>query len=255
MPILPIIPQKSKYKRTPSITFRRVIFLLLISFAGASGIGQLIEKDNTPTILAKAEFIPKTYSQSALPKTTAVNTQVNQIDIGIQKITPTDTPMPLSPAPTTNNTDNTPWGVAKQIDTDTWTMKIGQDNRMATPQEILDALNNYRQRYGRGQLAWDQKLIDYANSRASYFTSLNKLDSHAGFLDYVHNQDGFHKLGFASLGENSSIGYTLEGVHLIEWVYAGDKPHNDNQLNPQWQYVGIGVNGSATDLIFAANKL
>jgi uncharacterized protein YkwD len=68
------------------------------------------------------------------------------------------------------------------------------------------------------------------------------------------NNDGFGKLGFSSLGENSSYGYLLEGVHLIEWVYAGDAPHDNNQLNSEWSHVGIGVNGTATDLIFGGRK-
>jgi hypothetical protein len=43
-------------------------------------------------------------------------------------------------------------------------------------------------------------------------------------------------------------------VHLIEWVYAGDKPHNDNQLSSKWSAVGIGISGSATDLVFGGSK-
>ena len=32
-------------------------------------------------------------------------------------------------------------------------------------------------------------------------------------------------------------------------MYAGDQPHNDNQLDNRWNYVGIGVDGLATCLI------
>jgi len=114
----------------------------------------------------------------------------------------------------------------------------------------LLALNSYRQRNGRGALAWDGKLGDFAQGRASSFNSSGKLDNHAGFTDFINNHDGFHVLGFQSLGENSSYGFTLEAVHLIETVYAGDKPHNDNQLSSNWSSVGIGVSGTATDLVF-----
>lgn len=147
------------------------------------------------------------------------------------------------------------WGTSKQLSEHTWTIRVGQDTKNGTAQEILVALNNYRQRHGKGTLTWHDALGNYAQSRAEYFVSKGDLDSHAGFNDYVNNQDGFNKLGFMSLGENSSIGYTLEGVHLIEWVYAGDKPHDDNQLDGQWTHVGIGVSGTATDLIFGGKKM
>ncbi len=170
---------------------------------------------------------------------------------------PTATPIPI-PTPTTiqvlpaDNSD--PWGVSKQISEYTWTTKVGQDARMATPQEILTALNNYRARFFAQPLTWDEKLAQYAQSRADYFNSKNDLDSHAGFNDFLTNQDGFSKLGYGRVGENSSLGYRLLGVHIIEWIYAGDKPHDDNQKDKDWDHVGIGVSGTATDLIFATSR-
>jgi uncharacterized protein YkwD len=150
--------------------------------------------------------------------------------------------------------DTEPWGVAKQIGEHTWTMKIANDTRMATPSEILIALNEYRQKQGSQILVWDNTLADYAQSRADYFFLVNKTDAHKGFLDFVENQDGYNKLGYNWLGENSSFGYQVLGVHLIEWVFAGDKPHNDNQLAQRWDHAGIGVKGTAVDIIFATSK-
>jgi uncharacterized protein YkwD len=147
------------------------------------------------------------------------------------------------------------WGKAQQVDEHTWTIKVGDDAVMATAQEVLSALNTYRQQHGRGGLQWDDRLGEYAKSRSDYFLSTGKLDGHAGFSDYLDKQDGFTKLGFRSIGENSSLGYKQSGVHLIEWVYAGDKPHDDNQLDTKWHFVGIGVSGTATDLIFGGEKL
>lgn len=149
-------------------------------------------------------------------------------------------------------TNSGPWGVATQLNAHTWTMKVGSDSRMATPQEILAALNDYRQVHGSPALAWDNNLATYAQSRADYFNSIGKLDEHAGFEAYVSNASNLeHNLNFYNLGENSSIGYQLLGVHLIEWVFAADEAHNENQLNPKWTHVGIGVSGTAVDLIFA----
>jgi len=150
--------------------------------------------------------------------------------------------------------DNEPWGVAKQIDEVTWTMKIGEDKTMATAKEILTALNEYRQVHGSQVLNWDEKLGNYATDRAKYLNGIKSVDQHKGFNDFVENQNGFDKLGFTALGENISYGYRLNGVHIIEWMYAGDKPHNDNQLDNRWNYVGIGVDGLATCLIFGTGR-
>lgn len=175
--------------------------------------------------------------------------QIKQIAIG-QKASPLPGPTLIPP-----DTSVAAWGVAKKIDTHTYTMRLAPDSTMGTPAEILTALNMYRQQHGKGTLAWDDKLAGFANTRAEYFSQKGSLDNHAGFLDYLNNQDGFQKLGFANVGENSSIGFTLHAVHVIEWVYAGDAEHNNNQLNSDWHYVGIGVNGNATDLVFGGNKL
>jgi len=126
---------------------------------------------------------------------------------------------------------------------------------MATPIEILSALNEYRRRYGSQILTLDQKLTDYAQSRVNYFNQIKNIDSHVGFNNFLEKEDGFNKLGFTYLGENISYGYKLNGVHLIEWVYAGDEPHNKNQLDTKWDHVGIAVKGLATCLIFATGKM
>jgi len=169
----------------------------------------------------------------------------------------------MSPSPTliikkiiypTPTPDNEPWGVARQIDEVTWTMKVGQDEKMATAREIFDALNQYRQTHGSQILTWDNKLAEYAQSRAKFLNSQKNTDKHEGFNNFLQNENGFDKLGFTMLGENISYGYKLNGVHTIEWMYAGDKPHNDNQLDNRWNYVGIGVDGLATCLIFGTGK-
>lgn len=147
------------------------------------------------------------------------------------------------------------WGVAKQIGEHTWTINVSSDEKIGTAQEIFQALNNYRQRHGVGTLSWDTNLGNLAQGRADLFLRNGTTDAHAGFTDFMNNQDGFKKSGFMALGENSSFGYHVEGVHLIEWIYAGDAPHDNNQLNPQWTHVGIGVAGVATDLVFGGRKM
>ena len=158
----------------------------------------------------------------------------------------------------TNNNFISPleeWGKAQQLSEHTWTMKIGFDSKMATPNEIFEALNSYRQKHGRNSLNWDDRLANYAAERTKYFTQIGNLDEHVGFNEFTKDENNVRGLGFWWLGENSSFGYRLEGIHLIEWIYAGDQPHDDNQLNTDWTHVGIGVDGYQTDIIFAAHQI
>src|SRR5690606_33887998 len=123
---------------------------------------------------------------------------------------------------TTQNTDpyaNDPdlqdaqWGQAVQVSETGYRMKINHDERMTTAQELFEALNNYRYTKGESRLTWDGRLAEYATQRAAYICA-NGSDGHAGFKDYVENQDGFTQLGFYRLGENMSAYYKMEGVHL-----------------------------------------
>jgi len=177
-------------------------------------------------------------TDNQLESTVAPSEQIHVLAIGEKKELPTPIP-PVS------------WGKSKQIDDHTWTITVGKDGQNANADQILAALNIYRSQHGSRTLAKDDRLMQFAASRAGQFDHDGKLDGHQGFQAYISN-DGFNKLGFHGLGENSSYGYELEATHLIEWVYAGDKPHDDNQLNSNWTHVGIGVSGKATDLVFGS---
>ena len=171
--------------------------------------------------------------------------------------TPTQIPSPIPtrrPKPKATPLPTTPWGVAQQISEHDWTIKIADDPSMASPNEVLLALNHYRNVHGVSSLQSDAILTAYAQTRADHLFSIQNTDSHQGFIDFVNNQDGFNKLGFNGLGENISFGYQLQGVHLIEWLFASDKPHNDNQINPKWTHVGIAVHASALSLVFGYDK-
>lgn len=141
---------------------------------------------------------------------------------------------------------------AKRISEHQWTLEIAPDSSMATPQEIFEALNNYRIKQGKNTLTWNNYLADFAQKRALLFTQLDKLDDHTGFYDFIYRQNGLSEIGFFKLGENSSFDYKLSGVNLVEKVFAGDKPHDDNQLDPIWTHVGIGVSSDSTNIIFGS---
>ena len=197
-------------------------------------------------------FLSKNYNNTQPILTTYVDsTSTTSFPSPTLKPIPIPTKTPKIPTPTI---DSTPWGVAQQIGEHTWTMKINLDPVMATPSEILNALNEYRHRYGSQPLSLDSKLVAYAQTRVDYFNQIKNIDSQVGFNNFLEKEDGFNKLGFTYLGENISYGYRLSGVHLIEWVYAGDEPHNKNQLDTKWDHVGIAVKGTATCLIFATGK-
>lgn len=151
-----------------------------------------------------------------------------------------------------DNENSQEWGVAKKIDEHTYTIKVAYDNKMTSPQEVIDALNSYRAVHGKGSLSYDGRLGDYAQTRVETYKNIGTTDSHAGFEHLINNEDGFSKLGFNSLGENSYYGGPLEASHLIEWAFAQSPGHDANQLG-DWTHVGVGVNETAVNIIFGGN--
>lgn len=120
--------------------------------------------------------------------------------------------------------------------------------------DVLSALNAYRKKNGVGELSIDTKLQEFAQSRADYFASTGSMDNHAGFQSMM-NDNGFAKMGFNALGENSSFGAFGSAQNLIETIYGGHGPHDENQLNSDWTHVGIGIKDDATNLVFGGRKI
>ena len=119
---------------------------------------------------------------------------------------------------------------------------------------LIAAINSHRAKKGVGALAFDSNLSGFAQGRSDYFASRGAMDSHAGFEDFINNQNGFAKLGFFAVGENSSFGYQVTPSELIEDIFANHLPHENNQINPEWTHVGVGVTGVAVDIVFAGRK-
>lgn len=164
---------------------------------------------------------------------------------------PTQIPSPTSvqePIPT-DSANAKPWGEAWRQEDGSYTMKIQEDSVMSAPQELAEAINRYRETKGMGRLAWSDTLAAYAQSRAEYIVA-NGSDRHAGFNNFVENEDGFQKLGFNCLGENMSEGFRLSGTHLVEWMYAQSPGHDANQLNPIYASIGVGIGDRVSVLIF-----
>ncbi len=228
----------------------RWLFVLLIVFVAClTGRGDAYQNLNKPANAQYAKSVPKDKKVLSARDSQITPSQIGQIKIVEEKyVAPSQTPTP-SPTRKVEGVSE-----SKQVDTQTWSVQITPSHKNASAQEILTALNSYRQKKGVAPLSYDSGLGAYAQTRANFFASGGALDGHAGFMDYINNQDGFGKLGFSSLGENSSLGFMVDGVRLIEGIYAGDKPHDDNQLSSKWSHVGIGVSGLSTDLIFGGGK-
>jgi len=163
-----------------------------------------------------------------------------------------------SPNISSINNDNEPYGVVKQVSEYTYTQKLGTDLRMGTPEEILIALNNFRNNNGKGSLTWDNDLASWAQSRAQTFVNLGNVDEHAGFRsEYEAKGKQFGR--FSYFGENAAYGSKLEAAHLIEWVFASDLPHKENMLRDIWNTVGISIASGdgiyyGVDLIFGRTR-
>lgn len=229
-------------------------FIAAISAASLSALINSAKQNKENLTILQVTFPPSPTPE--IQKLPAREIKLNRLKINRPK--PGSSVLPIIQEETvipSPSDDGLEWGVAKQIGEHTWTMKINQDDRMTNANELFEALNNYRQSKGVNKLQYDARLSQYAQSRTDYFVTLGKTDEHTGFNEFLKTEENFQKLGFASLGENSSWGYQMTGVHLIEWIYAADSSHDNNQLDPDWTQVGIGINGTATDLIFGGNAL
>lgn len=158
---------------------------------------------------------------------------------------PTTTPIPK----------NSPQYTAQRVNDVTWRVTNTQnDDNMASPQDIFNALNSYRGAHGLPNLSWDTGLASYAQGRADLFSKNGSLDSHAGFNEFMNN-GGFDKVGFNGLGENSAyLSGNMNGEHIIKNIFGADSSHDGNQLDPSWTNVGIGVSGVAVNVNFGKNK-
>jgi len=162
--------------------------------------------------------------------------------------TPTKVPTPVDPYANDPDLKDVAWGEAVQVSETGYRMKVGFDSVMGTSKETFQALNLYRYTKGKSNLTWDDRLAKYALERATYICQ-NGSDAHAGFSDYVENQEGYKTLGFYQLGENMSTHMKFTSTHLIEWMYAADPAHDGNQLG-DWSHVGVGIYEDCSAIIF-----
>lgn len=168
---------------------------------------------------------------------------------GSARISPTHTPN-HTPTPVVTN----PKYTAEKINDTTWKVKdVENDNSMASSQDVVNAINNYRNAHGLANLSSDGYLNSFAQDRANLFSSNGSLDSHAGFQAFMSN-DGFNKAGFNSLGENSAmLSGPMGADKIVKNIFGADPSHDGNQLD-NWTHVGVGIAGNAVNVNFGKGK-
>lgn len=132
---------------------------------------------------------------------------------------------------------------------------IRPPEQMGTPRQIYDALNSYRRVKGLRTLVWDNKLANFAQSRASTFATQGG-DDHRGFDEFLQKQNGFAILGFDDIAENSAylLGSQASAKRIINEYFADSKEHDASQLEATFTHVGVGVSGISVDVIFGGQK-
>ncbi len=119
--------------------------------------------------------------------------------------------------------------------------------------ELLAGLNSYRQQHGVSTLQWDGTLAHYAQQRADFYVSRGSIDGGAGFRTFKA-QDGPFALGFQNIGELSNYGVSDTAYGLFANYFASFASTNSVQLSAAWIYAGIGVNGTAIEVVFGQRK-
>lgn len=149
------------------------------------------------------------------------------------------------------------WGSAEKVEGTRygWSMKMENDFHMGNAPELFDAINVYRLKKVRAKLEWSENLALFAQRRATELQTNGGVDEHKGFKEYVRYPGNRTTLGFMRLGENTSCGYRMTAIHMIEWIFAGDIPHDENQLSSRWTHVGIGATGTCVSFVFGHTKI
>ncbi len=123
---------------------------------------------------------------------------------------------------------------------------------MPSASQLFAGLNTYRAQHGVSQLKWDETLADYSSQLAEQANHRGAIDGGQN-LRQVRSQNPF-AFGFQNIGELQSYGVTESATGLFANYFAAYPSTNITQSSSDWQYVGIGVNGTAVEVIFGARK-
>ena len=102
---------------------------------------------------------------------------------------------------------------------------------------VLDLMNELRVKKGLNKLKMDEKLCQFAETRAA--------ESYVYYSHTRPNGQPYNTIGTNCYGENICIS-TDEGEGVYERWY-NSQPHYENMINPQWKSVGIAAFQSGED--------
>jgi uncharacterized protein YkwD len=106
----------------------------------------------------------------------------------------------------------------------------------AAERELVDAINEYRQRHGCAPLVVDRRLQAAASGRAG-------VRDHDGFLSAARR----HGYRGSAVSENLAWGYS-DGPDCVGG-WSRSRGHDKNMLG-NWQHVGVGVRGTSYVAMF-----
>lgn len=138
------------------------------------------------------------------------------------------------------------WTVEK-VDEHLTKIALPSDPRMSTPDELFEAMNNYRKAHNVSNLQKSDLLCSIAQSRASEQLANGKLDGHSGFEKYAKDQTEFFQMGEVLFG-GAQPQY---GVHIVE--YGWDRSltgHKEAIQDSSWQYGCGGIAGYYAVFVF-----
>ena len=99
-------------------------------------------------------------------------------------------------------------------------------------QDLLSAVNSFRNKNGLGRLSSSNTLCSIAQNRVNENAALGQLDDHAGFDKYFKGQTEFK-----GMGENLHWAtYRETAEEIIENGWANSPGHKANMLDSKWQY-------------------
>jgi hypothetical protein len=172
-----------------------------------------------------------TVSQRLFPRKDTYENQTVKRDI---KLLPTEEPFN--------------WTVEK-VDDQVTKIALPPDPRMSTPDELFEAMNNYRRAHNVQTLTKNDLLCSIAQNRANEQLANGGLDGHAGFDKYAENQNEFPRMGEVLFGGVQP----QYGVHIVE--YGWDRSltgHKEAIQNPSWNHGCGGIAGYYAVFIFGS---
>lgn len=138
------------------------------------------------------------------------------------------------------------WSVEK-VDEHLTKISLPPDPRMSTPDELFEAMNNYRSSHNVSVLQKSDTLCSIAQNRANEQITNGGLDGHAGFEKYTKEQQEFSVMGEVLFGGAQPV----YGVHIVEFGWDRSLTgHKEAIQDPSWQYGCGGIAGYYAVFIF-----